>query len=145
MKLILKDKNNGFVADLDNPSATLGSYGAQDGYVILVMDSNPNSIHKEIEDMSSIEKYKISEEDYDKLGDNFKKWKKDFLEKNPQFKKPEPTIDIQSYDPDFMKEIADKIAVGNRVKVESGARGEIKFVGKIMDKGPGYFVGVKLD
>lgn len=79
MKLVLKDKNNGFVADLDNPSATLGSYGAQDGYVILVIDSNPNSIHKEIEDMSSVAKYKISEEDYDKLGDNFKKWKKDFL------------------------------------------------------------------
>lgn len=31
------------------------------------MDMNPNSIHKEIEDLAKIQKYTISDEDYDKI------------------------------------------------------------------------------
>lgn len=70
-----------------------------------------------------MEKYKISEEDYDKVLDNFRKWKKDFLEKNPQFKKQPVVVDPATLDPDYMKEFADGIKIGNRVKLESGARG----------------------
>lgn len=46
-----------------------------------------------------------------------------------------------------MKEIADTIAVGERCKLigNAAARGEVKFVGKIMDLGVGYYVGVLLD
>jgi len=110
-----------------------------------VVDSNPSSIHKEIEDLGAVDKYKISEEDYDKVVDNFRKWKKEFLEKNPQFKKQPVFVDPATLDPEYMKEIAEGIKIGSRVRLESGARGEIKYVGKIMDKGVGYFVGVRLD
>ncbi len=41
--------------------------------------------------------------------------------------------------------MASSIGIGSRCKLGSGARGEVKFVGKIMDLGQGYFVGVKLD
>jgi len=45
----------------------LGFYSPQDGYFIYVVDLNPNSLTKELEDLSQIEKYVMSEEDYDKL------------------------------------------------------------------------------
>jgi tubulin-specific chaperone B len=35
-----------------------------------VIDLNPNSLLKELEDLSQVEKYTISEEDYDKLPGN---------------------------------------------------------------------------
>ena len=52
---------------MEEDNRTLDFYGAQSGNIILVMDLNPNSIHKEIEDLASIDKYVISEEDYDKI------------------------------------------------------------------------------
>jgi len=42
-------------------------------------------------------------------------------------------------------ELASTIPNGSRCKLNTGARGEVKYVGKIMDLGHGYFVGVKLD
>lgn len=44
-----------------------------------------------------------------------------------------------------MGELAGGIPIGSRCKLSSGARGEVRYVGKIMDLGHGYFVGVKLD
>ena len=41
--------------------------------------------------------------------------------------------------------MASSISIGSRCKLGSGARGEIRFVGKIMDLGQGFYVGVKLD
>jgi tubulin-folding cofactor B len=145
MKLVLRDSKGNTIAPLNDDNRTLGSYACKDEYNILVIDSNPNSIHKEIEDLASVEKYRISDEDYDKLLDNFRKWKKQLLDKFPHLKKPKEVIDPSTLDPEYMKEIAEGIKIGNRVKLENGARGEVKYVGKIMDKGIGYFVGVQLD
>jgi hypothetical protein len=52
---------------MNDDMRTLGSYGAATGMVLYVIDSNPASIHKEIESFEGVEKYVISEEDYDKL------------------------------------------------------------------------------
>jgi hypothetical protein len=62
----------------------LGEYGVETGMIIYVIDSNPNSILKQIESYEGVEKYMMSNEDYDKLPENFKKWKKKFLALNPQ-------------------------------------------------------------
>lgn len=67
MKLELRDNKNNLVAHLDDDFKTLGSYGAQTGMVIFVNDTNPSSILKEIESYEGVEKYMISDEDYDKL------------------------------------------------------------------------------
>ena len=53
--------------------------------VLYVLDFNPSSILKEIESYEGVEKYVMSEEDYDKVPQNFRKWKKKFLENNPQY------------------------------------------------------------
>lgn len=61
----------------------LGFYGAQTGMVLYVNDLNPKSIHKEIENYEGFEKYVMSEEDYDKLPENFRKWKLEQIKKHP--------------------------------------------------------------
>ena len=76
MKLQLKDQKGVLKCDLDQDMMTLGFYGAETGMILYVIDLNPNSIHKEIESFEGVDKYVISEEDYDKLPENFRKWKK---------------------------------------------------------------------
>ena len=44
-----------------------------------------------------------------------------------------------------MGSVASTLAVGMRCQLENGARGEIRFVGKAMEIGYGYFVGVLMD
>ena len=46
---------------------------------------NPNSILKDFDDLSAVEKYMISETDYDKLPGNFRKFKKEYLNVHPEF------------------------------------------------------------
>ena len=79
MRLILKDDKGKVVSNMEEDNRTLDFYGAQNGNIVHVMDLNPNSIHKEIEDLASIDKYVISEEDYDKIPENFRKWKKHLM------------------------------------------------------------------
>jgi hypothetical protein len=48
VKLQLKDIKNVLIAELNEDFKTLGAYGAQTDMVLYVIDSNPNSILKEI-------------------------------------------------------------------------------------------------
>lgn len=68
------------------------------------------------------------------------------MKNNPQYaQETKKTVNIDDKDPEYLGELASSIATGSRCKLPNGARGEVKFVGKIMDLGKGYFVGVKLD
>ena len=60
---------------------------------------------------------------------------------------PQSAANPANFDGDYLKEVADTIKVGDRCKLlsNSAARGEVKFVGKIMDLGVGYYVGILLD
>ncbi len=71
---------------MDDMMKSLSEYNAQDGYTIHVLDLNPNSVLKEIEDVSQIEKYTISEQKYNNRQDNFRKFKQKLLADNPDFK-----------------------------------------------------------
>lgn len=77
-QLALKDIKGQLIANLSEDMRQLGSYGAQTGMVVHVHDSNPNSILKQIEDFEGVDKYVMSDEDYDKLPETFRKWKKNY-------------------------------------------------------------------
>lgn len=65
---------------------------------------------------------------------------------NPQLlKQTQVVLQSQTLDPQYMNELAATIQIKSRCKLESGARGQICYVGKIPDLGPGFFVGVRLD
>jgi tubulin-folding cofactor B len=51
---------------LDDDSKPLGYYSPQDNYIIHVIDLDPNSFTSEFDDLSQVEKYMMSEEEYDK-------------------------------------------------------------------------------
>ena len=50
---------------LDNEKS-LKEYGAQTGYTIHVIDTNPANFLDDFQDLSKVPKYEISEEDYEK-------------------------------------------------------------------------------
>lgn len=96
------------VANMNEDDRSLGYYCPHEGYTIHCIDLDPNSITKELEDLSQVEKYMISEEDYDKLPDTFRKFKERLLKANPDLvktKKQEPKGE------DYMKEEAMNLSV----------------------------------
>jgi tubulin-folding cofactor B len=146
LKLQLKTPKGELVAELADDMRPLGFYGAETGMVLYVNDLNPGSIHKQIESFEGVEKYVMSEADYEKLPENFRKWKQEQLKKYPELlKQAQNVVKTEQYDPDYLSELASSIQFGSRCRTDTGARGEICFVGRVPDLGPGFFVGVRLD
>ena len=73
MRLQLRDDTGAKVADLDDDAAPLAAYGPYNGYRIHVLDLDPSSLTSGgwLEDTSLVDKYKMSDEAYDKLHSNF--------------------------------------------------------------------------
>ena len=127
---------------MDDDEKDLHSYNCEENYTIHVGYSGPNLVG-EFEDVSKVEKYTISEEDYNKRDDTFRKFKERMQAENPNCMKPDAAG--SAYD-EFQKEEAMAVEVGMRCEVTVGSRrGEVKFVGKVKAKGAGYWVGVLLD
>src|SRR5690606_32480504 len=76
MKLELRDSKSGkLVAHLSDDNKTLQDYNAADYMNIHVVDTDPNQSVKSLTDTSQVKKYVMSDEDYDKREDTFRKWK----------------------------------------------------------------------
>lgn len=54
------------VCELDDDKATLASTGAENGWRINVIDKDPTKKRGEFEDLSQVQKYEMSSEDYSK-------------------------------------------------------------------------------
>nr|KYP45142.1 Tubulin-specific chaperone B [Cajanus cajan] len=125
MHLELFDDARNKVADLSDNSKPLGFYSPLDGFRLHVLDLDPTSVSSGgwLEDTSLVEKYKISEEAYNKRQGI--KYKEKFTSQIPT------TAEAK---------------VGSRCEVEPGAkRGVVKFVGQAEPLGPGFWVGVQYD
>lgn len=108
MTLELRDGAEQHLCSMSNELESLAHYGPQEGYTIHVVDSAPSSLLSQFEDVSQVEKYTISEEEYDKRDDSFRKFKTERQVVDPNFmKKPVTVIPA-----DFQKEEADLVTVG---------------------------------
>ncbi len=124
---------------MSNEQETLAHYGPQEGYTIHVVDSAPSSLLAQLEDVSQVEKYQISEEEYNKRDDTFRKFKAKMQQVDPNFMKKSGN----KIPDDFQKEDAYQVQVGNRCEVIIGSRrGEVKYVGLVPELAPGYWIGV---
>jgi tubulin-folding cofactor B len=104
-----------------------------------VVDNAPSSLLAQLEDVSQVEKYTISEEEYEKRDDTFRKFKQQMQKQDPNFMKKAGTV----IPPDFQKEEADQVTEGTRCEIIIGARrGAVKYVGLIPELAPGYWIGV---
>eukprot|EP01027_Heterolobosea_sp_BB2_P001712 GEZU01002545.1.p1 GENE.GEZU01002545.1~~GEZU01002545.1.p1 ORF type:complete len:259 (-),score=62.81 GEZU01002545.1:42-752(-) len=146
MRLQLYDDNT-LLADLSDENRTLESYNVIDRMRVHVIDTDPHSKVNELNDLSRVEKYEISEEAYDARDDTFRKWKQahikgESLEEKQEKERAKAAQEAQE------EELAKNIKVGNRCEVEleglGKMRGEVMFVGKV-DFSTGHWVGVKLD
>ena len=87
MTLQLRDTSEQPICMMLDDNKTLHEYQCQDNYTIHVNYTGPNTLG-EFEDVSKVEKYTISEEDYDKRDDTFRKFKAEMQKHNPNFMKP---------------------------------------------------------
>ncbi|XP_010105093.2 tubulin-folding cofactor B, partial [Morus notabilis] len=85
MSLELYDDTNSKISNLSDNSRPLGFYSPLDGYRIHVIDLDPSSVTSGgwLEDTSLVEKYKISDEDYQKRDGTFRKFKEKIASQNP--------------------------------------------------------------
>ena len=95
----------------------------------------------EFEDVSKVEKFEISDAEYNKRDDTFRKFRERQIANNPNFKSY-----LGEVEANFQEEESKAIEVGSRCETKVGAkRGEVKYVGKVKGLEKGFWVGVKLD
>lgn len=143
MKLKLIKKNGEErPLDVSHEERTLWELGIENLDTIHVNDLNPNSVlvQNNLDDVSAVKKYEISEEDYEKRADNARKFKKKLLS-DPTYL----SMIEKNQGPTYEEEAA-QIEVGSRCLLGDGfRRGEVKFVGLVKEIGYGFYVGIKLD
>lgn len=146
MKLSVLDKDSKYVCNLDNDDALLGSYPVDSGMKIHVEDKQ--LIAGQFDDVSKVEKYEISEEEYSKRADSVKKFKErnklGRFNEEEQKKKEEERLKKEEEE----TQKAEMIKVGDRCEVrlpgQPNRRGSVRFVGTV-DFKPGMWVGVQYD
>lgn len=78
-----------------------------------MIDTNPMSITAQLDDLSQVEKYVMSDEDYDQLPVSMRKFLQNLKENNPELFTTKTIIT----DPDYQKDIAESYNVGDRCEL----------------------------
>lgn len=76
MRLELYDREEKKVCDLDDDEAMLGRYPVEDYFRIHVVDLNPSATVGQFEDVSKVEKFELTDEEYSKRTDTVMAFKK---------------------------------------------------------------------
>lgn len=149
MKLSVLNTQNQLVALLEDDSRTLESYQLEN-YATLYVDVSSSTLVRQLQDVSQVEKFELTEDEYNQRQNSFRKFKQN----NPQmFAEAEARAAAQAaaqaaIDPEEGAEAAAAIRVGMRCEMSDDAalpkRGVVSYVGKV-DFAPGYWVGVTLD
>uniref|UniRef100_K3X7H1 CAP-Gly domain-containing protein n=1 Tax=Globisporangium ultimum (strain ATCC 200006 / CBS 805.95 / DAOM BR144) TaxID=431595 RepID=K3X7H1_GLOUD len=151
MELLIMGPDESVLARLDDDRKMLGYYSVQSGMRLHVIDKDPFSLSKGggLEDVSLIQKYEISEDDYNKREKTVRAYKKEQLAKDPNWK-PKKMMNVTRppVDPASVPgpETTEGMSVGDRCEVQPGGRrGQVAYLGEIPEIAPGYWVGVKFD
>ncbi|KAI8621725.1 CAP Gly-rich domain-containing protein [Chytriomyces sp. MP71] len=149
MKITLYSKADSPLCTIsDDDTKMLGFYPLEDFMRIHVTDTNPHRVKGAFTDVSLVQKFEISDDDYSKRNDSVRAFKQRM--KLGRF--ADGASDAGSsvaMETDNQLE-AEKIKIGDRCQVvaeEAGGlakRGTVKFVGLTKFK-PGYWVGIEYD
>ncbi|CAD7940724.1 unnamed protein product [Amoebophrya sp. A120] len=153
MELYLRRSGNSDTIFLYDDYKTLRTYGAGNDMELFIKDTDPYSLAAGggLENVNLVEKYKMTDDDYDKREKTLRAHVKAEREKNPNFrmfaKKPgeggegEPAAER----PKTPEDVHVAYGVGKRCECNPGGRrGTIKFVGPVKGA-PGTWIGVELD
>lgn len=116
MTLKLQNKDALHICDMLDDYQPLSSYGIMENHIIHCIDEDPHSIVRNLENFELVEKYVMSDEDYDKLPMNARKFKKMLKKNNPELFVPKGNINVKGIitDPNYLKDLADNITLGDR-------------------------------
>ncbi|XP_033104981.1 tubulin-folding cofactor B-like [Anneissia japonica] len=152
MELQLFDENNKMVTSMADDAALLGSFPIDDNMRIHVIDKDPNRTVGEYEDVSKVEKFEITAQEYEARSDSVRAFKK--RNKLGKFADKDPEEEKRKEEENKKKEIEEEtlaktITVGSRCEVNNPKvppvkRGTVRFVGKT-DFKPGWWVGIQYD
>lgn len=126
----------------------LGFYSVVSGMEIHIIDTDPYSLSKGggLTDTSLVQKYKMSDDAYDRRSGTMRDYIREQRKKDPNFSL-KPAKPQKEEGPPPGADSVSGVAVGNRCEVAPGARrGTVKFVGEVAEiKSGGYWVGVQFD
>lgn len=166
MVLCLKDGHGHVLVETLQPdSCKLGYFSPEQGHILHVHDTDPMSLAAQgwLEDVSKVEKYVMSDAEYDARENTYRKFKQEKLRQDPTWTLekeiaarrgiPYSSGDNQkekvSFDDDYQAEEASHIVVGGRCEVvtqEGSKRGVVRYVGTSLKGLPkGYWVGIEYD
>lgn len=88
MELHLKNQQGQTICKMLDDFKMLGYYGVQSGYEIFCLDTDPFSVSRNgaLDDVSQVQKYVMSDEEYEKRQNTLRSWKKEQLKINPNFR-----------------------------------------------------------
>uniref|UniRef100_A0A914ZMJ9 CAP-Gly domain-containing protein n=6 Tax=Parascaris univalens TaxID=6257 RepID=A0A914ZMJ9_PARUN len=139
MRLELHDKDENLISALTDDCATLEELGICDGMQIYVSDSS-GEIAPTLND-TMIEKYDITDEQYEQRSESIRAWKK----RHGVDKK---IVNLTSEYIENSKKIAEGIKVGSRCSVQLNnqpeKRGVVSYIGETKFR-QGYWIGVTYD
>jgi tubulin-folding cofactor B len=146
-RLILKRNGNPVCELLDN-AKMLGFYSVESGNEIHIIDTDPFSLSRGggLTDTSLVQKYKMSDEDYDRRSGTMRDYIRKQREADPNFQlkpksKPPPPTDAEGNPITYGPETVAGIAVGQRCQVVPGERrGVVEFVGELEGLKKGFWV-----
>ncbi|KAJ3039719.1 hypothetical protein HDV00_011951 [Rhizophlyctis rosea] len=142
MRIELYTNADQLVGTFDDDSKMLGYYPVENFMRLHVVNTDPHRIRNEYGDVSQVEKFEITEEEYEKREDTVRAFK--MRNKIGRFAEKADSV---ASEPDYEEE-ASKINVGDRCEVEAEGglqkRGTVKFVGLVKFK-PGYWAGIQYD
>ena len=146
MMLTVYGKDGKKICALDNDEALLGSYPVDDGMTLHAED--PTIKGNEYSDTSKVEKFELSQDEYNKRQDSvraFKERNKLGRFNEEEMKRKEAELKARE---EKEEEKSQTFNVGDRCEVsvpgQPSRRGEVKYVGQT-DFKPGVWVGVQYD
>jgi len=148
MEINVHDEKTGAkVCSLVNDDALLGSYPIDDGMRLHVQDTGPKAFG-EFDDLSKVEKYELTDEQYSKKSDTVRA----YLQRNKLGKYNEEEMEKlrieKEQEDNAEKELVSKMKIGDRCEAQvpgSGTRrGTVKFLGQTAFK-EGQWVGIQYD
>jgi len=145
------------VSEMADNNRMLGFYSVESGQEIHLIDTDPFSLSRGggLTDTSLVEKYRMSDEAYEKRSGTIREWIKNKRKEDPNFKMKPKGMQAGLGNPIQTEKAPEEIPgpesvvgieVGQRCQVMPGKRrGTVKFVGDVPEIKPGPWVGVQFD
>ncbi|KAI8069557.1 CAP Gly-rich domain-containing protein [Gongronella butleri] len=138
-------QGNDMLGSLDDDTRMLGSYPIENFMRVHVVDTNPHRVKNQFTDVSQVEKFELTEEEYLNRADTVRAFKE--RHKLGRFSE-QAKQDRAQFEKDTV-DAAQKIKLGDRCMVQlledgMGRRGTVRFVGETEFQ-PGLWVGVQYD